>query len=583
MITVKNPFYVRSPEGMPAEDVRSLFVEAFSDYPSILEEAHIFIVGPRGTGKSMMFRYMMPDCQYGHIAEESLPFFATYIPLKRQNFNIAELARLENAHANVIINEHLLTAFVARRFFDQVLCSIESGILKLGSFPEIVACFDLIGSAAPATDNPVKLIEALRQEWSSFYDEAIKYLNSIAFSGPLPFSSRLVNYLDHLLPTLNSFRESTIFTKIPIFLLLDDAHNLSHTQTQILNGWISTRTASEVALKISTQPNYKTYFTTIGDRIETPHDYSETRTAEIYTTKSKGNYYKRISEIVSLRLKMSDLDGDPHEFFPPDLEQEKAIEVIATALRAAHDRGEGRGARASDDASRYARPNYIREQAGTSKNSSKYSYSGFDQLVHVSAGITRHFLECASKMFDHVIASGGGTTISSISPSIQDAIIREEADELKFRLTGREGNDSDPRAFSEEEMARVRNLIDCLGGAFRTILLSERSERRVYSIAFSDEPSSELRAALSMAVNLGFLSEGSIGKKSSVVGGRTRLYILTRRLAPHWTLDPTGFAGYLFISARKLEVGLERPETFLTQFQKDNQAGEMHVEQLELF
>ncbi len=364
--------------------------------------------------------------------------------------------------------------------------------------------------------------------------------------------------------------------------MLDDAHNLSHTQTQILNGWISTRTASEVALKISTQPNYKTYFTTIGDRIETPHDYSENRTAEIYTTKNKGNYYRRIREIVSLRLKMSGLEQDPLEFFPPDLEQENAIVQIAETLRKAHESGEGRGARASDDASRYARPNYIRNQAGTSKNSSKYSYSGFDQLVHVSAGITRHFLECASKMFDQMIASGG-SAVSAISPSIQDSVIREEADELKFRLTGREGTDTDPRAFSEEEMTRVRNLLDCLGGAFRTILLSERSERRVYSIAFSDEPTGELRATLQMAVNLGFLSEGSIGKKASVVGGRTRLYILTRRLAPHWTLDPTGFAGYLFISARKLEVGLDRPESFLTQFQKDNLSGDAQIEQLELF
>ncbi len=145
MTLPKNPFYVRSPEGMSAKDVRSLFVEAFSDYPSVLEEAHIFIVGPRGTGKSMMFRYMMPDCQFALISENSLSFFATYVPLKRQNFNIAELARLENAHANVLINEHLLTAFVACRFFDQVSGGIDDGILEADSFSEIRSCFEAIG------------------------------------------------------------------------------------------------------------------------------------------------------------------------------------------------------------------------------------------------------------------------------------------------------------------------------------------------------------------------------------------------------------------------------------------------------
>ena len=58
-----NPFTVTSPENMSAEDTFSLFVDVFSDFPKVPDPGHMFLHGPRGSGKSMMFRYLKPDCQ----------------------------------------------------------------------------------------------------------------------------------------------------------------------------------------------------------------------------------------------------------------------------------------------------------------------------------------------------------------------------------------------------------------------------------------------------------------------------------------------------------------------------------------
>lgn len=79
-----NPFEIKTPEQNSAQDIVDLFVNVFTDFKQVLEKGHTFLNGPRGSGKSMMFRYIMPDCQI--IAKEkdvnALDFFSVYVPIK---------------------------------------------------------------------------------------------------------------------------------------------------------------------------------------------------------------------------------------------------------------------------------------------------------------------------------------------------------------------------------------------------------------------------------------------------------------------------------------------------------------------
>ncbi len=43
--------------------------------------------------------------------------------------------------------------------------------------------------------------------------------------------------------------------------------------------------------------------------------------------------------------------------------------------------------------------------------------------------------------------------------------------------------------------------------------------------------------------------------------GRTKLYVLTRRLAPFFKLDPMGFTGYQFVTNEFLRAALAKPKT----------------------
>src|ERR1700733_921923 len=59
----ENPFVVESPEKLDAEEVFELFVEENSGFEVVQRRKHAFIWGPRGSGKSMLLRFLEPKCQ----------------------------------------------------------------------------------------------------------------------------------------------------------------------------------------------------------------------------------------------------------------------------------------------------------------------------------------------------------------------------------------------------------------------------------------------------------------------------------------------------------------------------------------
>ena len=70
-----------------------------------------------------------------------------------------------------------------------------------------------------------------------------------------------------------------------IYFFIDDADNLSITQTKILNTWIACRTQPTISLKVSAQYElYKTYLTSNDILIESPHDYQSVNISLRYTT-----------------------------------------------------------------------------------------------------------------------------------------------------------------------------------------------------------------------------------------------------------------------------------------------------------
>lgn len=580
----KNPFQIFSPEDLSSEDTVSLFVDVFTDFPKIIDPGHVIMVGPRGCGKSMMFRYLMPDCQC--LAQQctisELQFLGIYIPLKNTNFALSELQRLEE-HAADVLNSHIMATHFAVKIFnaisdekfytvgnealEEVKSFFSDGFLdilarSLGRRPDYN--FDNINNVSDV----FKKISSMCED---MYLEGMSYAKKFALpQGIIPYAGPLLDYIDFLYPLLLKLKDLSCMPNGPIYLLIDDAHFISEMQTKILNTWIATRTSSNVSLKVSTQVNYETYYTITGSTIDTPHDYSEINISTIYTGSRKSKYRDRVAAIVERRLKLFGIKNiSPKGFFPEDKKQEEKIKEIDIEYKKKYDTGEGRGYYRSDDAYRYARPDYIKSLGGTSKSSSTYSYAGFDQLVHLSSGIIRFFLEPAHKMFSETQSiDPDKKEINFIPPSIQTSVAREEAYSYLFDDLEKLEKGRDKKAPPKEDLRKLSNLVHALGGMFRQILISDRSERRVFSIAFSDTPSDEVLNILNLGVRLGYFHKTTIGRKDSRSSGRTRLYVLSRRLAPIWNLDPTGFSGYQFVTNQFIEEAIRRPKSLLRKIQR---------------
>jgi hypothetical protein len=606
MTLTDNPFKVLTPEDMDAADVQALFVDVFTDFYKILDQGHTMVSGPRGCGKSMMFRYLLPDCQRlaRGCALRQLPFCGVLVSIKNTAPNLTELHRLETQHADAILNEHILTVFVASKVFSSLASAAAdvgtehsaatNGFINTVLAPRLI----MAGWSQSLSIEPDILPAEVFAQCASIFDRLYVEVNqytrrlAIAPEHPLPYSGALCGYLDFLFPVLQGLRSLPFLADGPFFLLIDDADYLNRTQTRVLNSWVSTRTAGDVSIKISTQLRYKTLSTIAGPAIQSPHDFQEINIADVYTS-SRSLYSKRVEAIVRKRLMRggwAEIDADPRSFFPPDQEQEEKIRALAKKIKDAWP-DSGKGYRADDDVARYSRPEYIKSLAGQSKSTSSYSYAGFDQLVHISSGLIRYFLEPAAQMYDEERARIEHAPVRSIRQGIQDVVIRAESERLMFsefdKMVEDEATYAANHAATETlenvqvVTEQLRNLLRVLGNTFYQKLISEDSERRVFSVAISGAPDPELIRVFDMGVRYGYFHRSSIGNKDGT--GRTRLYVLTRRLAPHFNLDPSSFAGYLFVTNNILFDAMHNPDKTLRKIKEAGVSQSFEQGQLTLF
>jgi hypothetical protein len=104
-------------------------------------------------------------------------------------------------------------------------------------------------------------------------------------------------------------------------------------------------------------------------------------------------------------------------------------------------------------------------------------------------------------------------------------------------------------------------LIDSLGQFFRKKLLNDKTERRVFSVMIADDISPELKEILQLGVEWGYFLRSTIGSKEGK--GRKPLYIMNRRLAPYFKLDPCGYSHHISVTSSQLVLACSDTNKFL--------------------
>jgi len=591
-----NPFAVKTPEILGAEELVNLFVP-YPEYNNLQVTGHQFLHGHRGSGKSMMLRMMSPDCQMlsRTCSFLNLPYFGVYISIKATELNAPEYKRLEHEPGGTVLSEHVLTTKLLSALFVSIkmYCAHDHSInINFLSFfvdkLKYSGCnYSVLDDILSDREAGTGVINNIIDIFDRIHGDTIQYIKRRSFtSDSVPYQGVLLGFQDVLLPISKSLSDNGVLPTSPIYFLLDDADNLTLQQTQILNTWVSYRTTDVVSLKISTQLNYKTYNTTSGIKIESPHDFSSINFTSIHTGSVKERYPQLVANIVQKRLARYGLEyTDPYLFFPEDEEQEKAIQKIAEEIKNSWVAGKS-GYRPGDDAYRFARPEYIRRLSGNSKQGARYNYAGFDQLVHVSSGIIRFFLEPASRMFTEQQLKDHDFPVNQITTTIQDQELRKQADELLLQsfdeLEEEAGNCSDV-VLHLTNINRLRNLVHGIGAIFKAhIMDKDASQRRVFSFTISGSPpSQELKAILRLGVIHGYFYKDSIGSKSGL--GRETLYVLTRRLAPAFSLDPIGFSNHLSFRSELLQDISINPKLHVNRLKKKGASRYIEENHLPLF
>ncbi|PWJ10259.1 hypothetical protein [Ruminococcus flavefaciens] len=578
-----NPFAVVTPEEMTAEQADRLFVEMYSDFPQIRRPGNSIISGARGCGKSMFIRCSLPDVLMQKenksdgkkIKFSDLDYLAFSVSCEKTYPNIKEFEGLDDKHTPYLINEHFLALHVLMSaLFQLSKIQIENfDKKKYQNFFEDVykrymrlsRCLDDIN---PDYTSSNSFFLSLYRHTEKMQSDLIIYPSQFALNiegEDYTYNMPLLSFLRFIVPV---FKEMTNLPGFPknknIIIFVDDADNLSKIQTEIINTWIAYRTQPSISLKISTQLGlYKTHLTTAGVLIESPHDYKEINISNRYTTNAEDKYFDKASEILEKRLKLSGIDIKPEEFFPNYDKQVEGIQKEIELIKKEYPI-KGRGNRLDDDVRRYAVPNYISKLGGRRKSRSTYRYAGLENIVHLSSGIIRYLLDAVSDMYETAIVKNKDDNITEISSDIQDRVLRNQADTFLYSELLKLNNNYQltPINSPANDVEKLQNLICSMGKTFHDILISDRSERKVFSIALSNVPDQELSEIFKLGVRLGFFHETRIGNKEG--NGRTLLYIMNRCLAPLFTLDPTGFQGYLFVTNKALHEAIKTAKPLRT-------------------
>lgn len=588
-----NPFGVYNPEQLDADYIARNFVDVYTDLPALRDKSNTFILGARGTGKSMLLRSLEPAVMVkaGKVANiGELPYLAVHVPLKKAEFAVPELSRLAG-YASVSLGEHLLVMHAMYRLTGLLVTLADH--ISSNSAQTIARRFDeLLAFSAgelPSETHPksakssLSAFSRIQRRCEQEIMRVRQYFARLAFTPKVrAYTGPLTGFLDFMVPISEHLRTVDGLPKVPVFLMLDDADNLPRNMQRVLNSWISTRSTHAICLKVTTQLGYATLRTVDNRIIESPHDYAEVNLASVYTT-DQDRYSNRVREIVVRRLSNAGIDASPEAFFPRDERQAARIKEIEEEIRIEWETRQSEGgtgrrgpARPRDDVIRYAVPRLMRELAGSSRSSHTFSYAGFKSLVDLSAGVVRWFLEPASRMYDRVAETGA--VVTTIPVSIQNEIVRDWSREFVSRLhslsspgSNRSVDDAsaDPdaslHALGHETVMyeRLKNIIDALGRLFREKLLDPNaSEQRVFSIVVRGPISEELKQVLGLAVRLGYLQTSDNSAKEPL-GGRLPRFVLARRLGPYYRLDVSGYAAHLSVMAQDLAVAMRNPSEFV--------------------
>jgi hypothetical protein len=254
---------------------------------------------------------------------------------------------------------------------------------------------------------------------------------------------------------------------------------------------------------------------------------------------------------------MAGIHKDLEDYLPTDPEQDSLLAEIKIATAEEWEKV-GKPGSQSDYVHRYAVPRLFRELRDTKK---RRNYAGFENIVHLSSGVARYFLEPCYLMVDSLLSQGRKTEVKEqIPPAVQQDVLYKYSEEFILDLE-KIRKDLDPK--KDSVLDRLGILLNSLGRLFYENLTNVQSrEARLFSFTVRGDLSADAREVLDLAIRYRYFQLRTYSTKEG--GGREKWYVLNRRLCPVYKLDPTGFGGRLSLQSAHLDLAMRETEKFVT-------------------
>jgi hypothetical protein len=550
MTPFKNPFEYEQATTLAPSFVREVFIEDHNFTRFIQSNRNVFLVGERGSGKSMTLLYNSIAVQ--HLKSESgqsevdLEYLGIYIPCNTTLTHKREYELIDSQSLAGVISEHFMVLGIAYAVA-QELSSLPDSV---GINHDALLREELVYVLGADLMPDRKLLDALMlylQRESRRSQVALNALRMDEFRQTAFTFSSLVH------PLLHALRRSPKLHTSHFFLLLDDAHDLNKFQQASLNSWIAYRDRSGFSFKVALADVFGYDFrTSSGGVVLEGHDFLTIDLQKPFQS-AGSDFGKLAKDVVERRLATTGISISAEEFFPTSPEFHHDLEKCRQDTQAeANIRypSDADTKKRTDHVYKYARVKYFRDRAA---RANLPPYSGFDTVAHVSTGVIRNLLMPCYWMYDAVYsgltAEQRGKPIAEIPPEVQSRVLLDRSQRLWTWIESSLASSIDNCTL--EDAKRIYQLFDNLADLFRRRLLTAKSEPRALAFSISgmtDEYERVIVPLLHIARRAQLLYFRSGPAKDD--GRRETYYVPNRMLWPIRGLDVVGQHARASLKAR---------------------------------
>lgn len=532
-----NPFIHEAATNIDETLLFNMFID--NEHSRIFDShKNVFIIGYRGSGKSMLMRYHSFPIQVKHNKQKANDFnqIGIYVSCMTPLFLRMDHSINEDAFQTSVVSEHILVLTMAERLLNTFLILEENPFSPddLQIFKEELEFYFDVNLSG----------ENVLKDFYRWIRKSLIHTQKYLDTSPEIFLVESSTYSSLIMPLIQIFKEMPKLKNTHFMFMIDDGQMLNVTQQLSLNSWISYRDTSDVSFKVAiTSTGDYSFFTAQESVILENHDYI-TLDLERDFFSGKSDFVEFAKKIIEKRLNIFEIPYENiDDFFPIATDfQDELIAIRTKFINGEYpEREKWSEEQRRMNASKFIRSIYFRLHSDNHKaNKPKLPYTGFDVITNISTGVVRNLLVPCSVMYEK--EKEHQTVVQYISPKVQyDTLIDEsrkaweKIDELSVKIVD----------CTHEHTQRLKRVLASFGDYLLIKLLDPSgTEKKILSFTIHDLDQSPVRDEIKEVIRIG-VQGGYIYTRMGPdhQGGRTMWYTPNRILWPSLGLDPVGQNG----------------------------------------